>query len=90
MLFGKVIGTVVATRKDQGLVGTKMQVVQPTTIKKEPQGQPLVAVDTVGAGIGDWVLYVAGSVAPFALRKGEVPCDATVVGIVDHVECQDN
>jgi ethanolamine utilization protein EutN len=88
MNLGKVIGTVVATRKDEALVGTKMLIVQQVNLEKEPLGTPFVAVDTVGAGVGEWVLYVSGSVAPSALRKGDVPVDAAIVGIVDHLEYQ--
>jgi ethanolamine utilization protein EutN len=88
MNLGKIIGTVVATRKDEALVGTKMLIVQQVNLDEEPLGTPFVAVDTVGAGVGEWVLYVSGSVAPFALRKGDVPVDASIVGIVDHLEYQ--
>ncbi|GAV21923.1 EutN/CcmL family microcompartment protein [Carboxydothermus pertinax] len=88
MLLGKIIGNVVATRKDETLVGTKMLVTQPVDLEGNPVGQPFVAVDTVGAGIGELVLYVTGSVAPFAVRRGDVPIDAAIVGIVDKLEWQ--
>ncbi|NPV70852.1 MAG: EutN/CcmL family microcompartment protein [Firmicutes bacterium] len=86
MYLGRVIGTVVATRKDEGLVGTKLLITQPVDAEREPIGQPFVAVDTVGAGAGEIVLYVTGSVAPYAVRRGAVPIDAAIVGIVDRLE----
>ncbi|GAV26510.1 ethanolamine utilization protein EutN [Carboxydothermus islandicus] len=88
MLLGKVIGNVVATRKDEALVGTKMLITLPVDLDGNPAGQPFVAVDTVGAGVGELVLYVTGSVAPFAVRRGEVPIDAAIIGIVDKLEWQ--
>ncbi|ABB16201.1 MULTISPECIES: EutN/CcmL family microcompartment protein [Carboxydothermus] len=88
MLLGKVIGNVVATRKDETLVGTKMLITLPVDLDGNPAGQPFVAVDTVGAGVGELVLYVTGSVAPFAVRRGEVPIDAAIIGIVDKLEWQ--
>ena len=82
----RIVGTVVATRKDERLVSNKLLVARPVDPDGKPDGSYLVAVDTVGAGVGEWVLYVSGSVAPFALRKGDVPVDASIVGIVDHLE----
>ncbi len=86
MQIGKVVGTVIATRKDQRLVGSKMLITQPLTPNMDPLGQPLVAVDTVGAGVGEVVLFVVGSVAPYAVGNSEVPVDAAIVGIVDLVD----
>jgi len=88
MLIGKVIGTVIATRKDEKLVGSKLLVTQPLTVDGQPCGDPLVAVDTVGAGVGERVLYVTGSVAPYALRRSEIPVDAAIIGIIDSLEVQ--
>lgn len=86
MYLGTVIGTVVATRKDEGLVGTKLLITRQVNEARKPVGQPFVAVDTVGAGVGELVLYVTGSVAPHAVRRGSVPVDAAIVGIVDRLE----
>jgi ethanolamine utilization protein EutN len=86
MHIGKIIGTVVSTRKDEGLVGYKLLVTQPLTQEMKPLGETIVAVDTVGAGVGEIVLYVLGSVAPYAVGKSSVPIDAAVVGIIDKVE----
>lgn len=84
MLLAKVIGTVVATRKDPGLVGTKLLVIQPIRTDRAPHGKALVAVDSVGAGAGEEVFYVRGREASFPFLPAEVPADAAIVGIVDH------
>ncbi|MDW7673851.1 MAG: EutN/CcmL family microcompartment protein [Bacillota bacterium] len=86
MQLGKVVGTVIATRKDDRLVGSKMLITQPINAKLEPLGEALIAIDTVGAGVDELVLFVVGSVAPFAVRKEDAPVDAAIVGIVDSVE----
>ena len=84
MLLAKVVGTVVATRKDDGLRGTKLLVIQPLRTDRSPSGKPLVAVDSVGAGAGEDVFYVRGREASFPFLPDEVPADAAIVGIVDH------
>lgn len=88
MYIGKIIGTVVSTRKDEGLVGYKLLITQPLSRTNEYVGDPIVAVDTVGSGVGETVLYVTGSVAPFAVGKSSVPIDAAIVGIIDKIEIQ--
>jgi microcompartment protein CcmK/EutM len=82
--LGLVIGDVVATRKDANLVGIKLLVVQPLTAAREPAGRPLVAVDAVGAGVGEEVFFVRGKEASFPFHPVEPPSDAGIVGIVDH------
>ena len=84
MLLGRVIGTVVATRKDPGLDGTKLLLVQPLRPDRAPHGRPLVAVDSAGAGVTEEVFYVRGREASFPFLPAEVPADAAIVGIVDH------
>ena len=84
MQLAKVIGDVVATRKDEALVGVPLLVVQPLAPDRQPVGRPLVAVDAVGAGVGDEVFFVRGKEASFPFRPGEPPVDAGIVGIVDH------
>jgi microcompartment protein CcmK/EutM len=84
MQIGKVIGTVVATRKDENLTGIKLLLVQPLTAAREPAGKPLVAVDSVGAGVGEDVFFVRGKEASFPFYPAEPPVDAGIVGIVDH------
>ena len=84
MLLAKVIGDVVATRKDASLVGLKLLIIQPLTPGRQPAGRPLVAVDSVGAGAGEEVFFVRGREASFPFLPDEPPTDATIVGIVDH------
>lgn len=86
MYLGKIIGTVVSTRKDEKLVGCKLMVVQQLTEKLEPEGTTMVAVDTVGSGIGEIVILVSGSSARKALDDQDIPVDVTIIGIVDTVE----
>ena len=83
MFLARVVGTVVATRKDPGLVGAKLLVIQPLDTGHAPLGKPLVALDSVGAGAGEEVFYVRGREASFPFLPAEVPADATIVGIVD-------
>ena len=87
MLIAKIIGTVVATRKHELLVGSKIQVVQPLVPhSKEPLGDPIVAVDAVGAGVGEVVIVVCGSGARQAVDNDSCPVDATIIGIIDHID----
>lgn len=83
------IGTVVATRKDENLVGTKLMITQPLNIDLEPVGEPLIAVDTVGAGIGELVLFSKGTAARIAARKMDSPIDVSIVGIIDEMDVHD-
>jgi len=84
VLVAKVLGTVVATRKDEGLAGTTLLVIQPLKTDHTPSGKPLVAIDSAGAGAGEEVFYVKGREASFPFLPAEVPADATIIGIVDH------
>lgn len=86
MQIGKIIGTVVATRKDEKLTGTKLMITQPLTFDLKPLGEPLIAVDTVGAGIGEIVIFTTGTAGRIAARKLDSPIDASIVGIVDHID----
>ena len=86
MILAKVVGTVVATRKDERLVGSKLLLVQPVSPHGEPHGAQLVAVDTVDAGAAETVLIVSGSSARAAEGLADRPVDAAIVGIVDVVE----
>lgn len=87
MRLGIVVGQVVATRKDEKLEGSKLLVTQPVTPDGRPDGEQLVAVDTVGAGVGETVIYVCGSVASRAMRDLSAPVDTAIIGIVDKVDC---
>jgi microcompartment protein CcmK/EutM len=82
--IGRVIGDVVATRKDPNLTGHKLLIVQPLTPDRQPAGRPVVAVDAVGAGVGEEVFFVRGKEASFPFHPIEVPTDAGIVGIVDY------
>ena len=84
MHLARVIGDVVATRKDDNLTGHKLLLLQPITLDRTPVGRPLVAVDAVGAGVGEDVFFVRGKEASFPFYPGEPPVDAGVVGIVDY------
>ncbi len=86
MILAKVVGTVVATRKDERLVGQKLLLAQPIGPDGKAKGNHLVAVDTVDAGSGDKVLIVSGSSARMAADLKDLPVDAAIVGIVDNVE----
>lgn len=84
MQLARVVGEVVATVKDAHLGGMKMLVVQPLLASGEPVGRTLVALDSVGAGVGENVFFVRGREAAFPFYPGEPPTDATIIGIVDH------
>jgi ethanolamine utilization protein EutN len=82
MIVGKVVGTVVATRKNANLVGSKFLVIEPIEKMRTAVGR-LVAIDHVGAGIGEIVLVAQGSAARIGCDLPNSPIDAAVVGIVD-------
>jgi len=84
MQLARVIGDVVMSVKDEKLVGIKLLLVQPLTPGREPAGRPIVAVDSVGAGVGEEVFFVRGKEASFPFYPAEPPVDAGIVGIVDH------
>jgi microcompartment protein CcmK/EutM len=81
--LARVIGEVVATVKDANLNGTLL-VLQPIAVSGEPAGRTLVALDSVGAGVGEHVFFVRGREAAFPFYPAEPPTDAAIVGIVDH------
>ncbi|MBE6570949.1 MAG: ethanolamine utilization protein EutN [Ruminococcaceae bacterium] len=82
MIIGKVVGKVISTRKNEALVGCKFLVVEILSSMTNDNTK-MVAVDNVGAGIGDIVLVAQGSAARLACNDGNTPVDAAVVGIVD-------
>jgi ethanolamine utilization protein EutN len=84
MQLARVIGDVVMTRKDEKLAGITLLIVQPLAPDRTPAGRPIVAVDSVGAGIGEEVFFVRGKEASFPFYPAEPPVDAGIVGIVDH------
>ena len=84
MQLARVVGEVVATMKNANLTGLTLLVLQPLSASGEPAGRTLVAVDSVGAGVGEHVFFVRGREAAFPFYPAEPPTDACVVGIVDH------
>jgi microcompartment protein CcmK/EutM len=84
MQLARVIGTVVSTRKDENLSAITLLLVQPLSPERAAVGRPLVAVDAVGAGVGEEVFFVRGKEASFPFYPVEAPVDAGIVGIVDH------
>jgi microcompartment protein CcmK/EutM len=89
MIIGRILGTVVATRKDERLQGAKLLLVRPITLTGEDENSYLVAVDTVGAGYREKVLVVSGSSARMAEGLKDRPVDAAIIGIIDTVEVTD-
>jgi ethanolamine utilization protein EutN len=88
MNLGKVVGTVVSTRKDEKLTGMKLQVVRQIGLDLEETGSFVVAVDAVGAGPGEVVLYASGSSARQTTITQDRPADAVIMAIVDCVEVE--
>ncbi len=80
MIIGKVISSIVSTRKNESLIGSKFMIVEPLEIIG---GKSFVAIDNVGAGIGETVLVATGSAARVGTGMEDVPVDAAIVGIVD-------
>ena len=89
MLLAKIVGTVVATRKDPRLVSNKLLVVRPMDPRGKADGNYLVAIDTVDAGVGETVLVVSGSSARMASGLKDCPVDAAIVGIIDEIELEE-
>ncbi len=83
MLLGKVVGTLVSTRKDPKLEGLKFMVLQRLSIEGKPLDGYVVAVDAVGAGVDEVVMYATGSSARQTVVTDQRPCDAVIMGIVD-------
>ncbi len=86
MILARVIGTVWATRKDEGLVGTKILIVQPVDLEYRQESGFVVAVDSVGAGVGEIVLIAQGSSARQTTLTHNKPIDAVIMAIVDKLD----
>lgn len=86
MNLAKVIGTVWATVKDENLVGAKMQIIQPLNHDEKKIGDPMVAVDTIGAGPGEIVYFTTAREATIPYPTRIAPIDASIVGIVDRID----
>ena len=89
MILARIVGTVVATRKDERLVSNKLLIARPVDPHGKAEGSYLVAVDTVDAGVGETVLVVSGSSARMASGLKDCPVDAAIVGIIDTVDVND-
>ncbi|WP_312095166.1 EutN/CcmL family microcompartment protein [Aminipila sp.] len=91
MKVAKVIGNIWATRKDERLAGLKLMILLPIDLlHEESYHTPIVAADIIGAGVGETVLFVSGSSARSAVGDTTIPVDATIVGIVDDKEINEN
>ena len=86
MLIAKVVGTAVATIKDEKLEGTKLLVVREADVEGNPTGKPLIAIDSVDAGVGDLVLIAAGSSARQTTMTKDRPVDAVIMAVLDSLE----
>lgn len=82
MIVGKVVGSVIATRKNEKLIGNKFMVIQPLDTMESKTGQ-FVAIDNIGAGVGEMVLVATGSAARIGCGVENAPVDAAIVGIID-------
>lgn len=88
MLLGRVVGTVVSTNKEQELTGLKLLLVRGADVEGKPNGPLVVAIDAVGAGLGEVVLYASGSSARQTRVTKDRPVDATIMAIVDSIEVE--
>lgn len=85
MQMAKVIGTVVATKKDERLEGVRLMILQPINSKEEPLGNPIVAGDAVGSGVGERVIYAKSKEGAFCLPDPQACCDAGITAIIDSI-----
>jgi microcompartment protein CcmK/EutM len=86
MKLGRVLGKVWATVKDPQLEGVTLYIMQPVDENDEPLGRPIVVTDTVSSNMGDLVFWVGSTEATFSLARHKIPSDASIVGIVDHLD----
>lgn len=82
MIIGKVTGSIVSTRKQDNLIGSKFMVIEPLD---RGYGAQMVAIDNIGAGIGEYVLVAQGSAARIGCGMADSPVDAAIVGIIDDI-----
>ena len=88
MRLAKVLGNIVCTIKNPELQGTKLMVIQPIDGQHRPQGKPMIAIDSIGAGAGEIVIWCRGKEASFPFEPNTVPTDCTITGIVDWVNVE--
>ena len=82
MIIGKVVGSLFSTRKSEKLVGNKFMIVEPVESMRS-SGERIVAIDIIGAGVGEYVLVAQGSAARIGCDMADAPIDAAIVGIID-------
>ena len=83
MQLARVIGNVVSTVKNESLAAKKLMIVQTLDADLQPKGNPLIALDAVGAGVGELVFWCRGKEASFPFKRDDTPTDCTIVGIID-------
>ena len=83
MQLARVIGNVVSTVKNESLQAKKLMIVQTLDADLQPKGKPMIALDAVGAGVGELVFWCRGKEASFPFKRDDTPTDCTIVGIVD-------
>ena len=83
MQLARVIGNLVSTVKNESLEARKFLIVQTLDADLQPKGKPLVALDAVGAGVGELVFWCRGKEASFPFKRDDTPTDCTIIGIVD-------
>lgn len=86
MFIAKVIGTIWSTVKDKNLQGYKLQIIQPLNSKGEKVENPIIAVDTIGAGVDEIVMYITAREAVIPMGIKEAPVDASIVGIIEKID----
>jgi microcompartment protein CcmK/EutM len=86
MQIARVIGTVVSNVKNESLDGRKLLIVQTLDADLKDKGKPMIALDSVGAGVGELVFWCRGKEASFPFKREEIPTDCTIVGIIDSNE----
>jgi len=90
MFVAKVIGNIWATQKCESLNGMKMMIIQPLNGSYEKTGEPIIAIDTVGAGAGEYVMYITAAEAVIPLPVDMAPVDASIVGVIDSIYIDNN
>ena len=83
MQIARVIGNVVSTIKNESLQAKKLMIVQTLDADLQPKGKPMIALDAVGAGVGELVFWCRGKEASFPFKRDDTPTDCTIVGIID-------
>jgi microcompartment protein CcmK/EutM len=89
MLIARVVGDVISTIKDEKMTGRKLLIIREVSVENEIVGKPIVAIDTVDAGVGDVVLVAQGSSARQTSATKDTPTDAVIMAIVDSLELED-